>query len=160
MPYRDIITQRYNMRRHSTIRASPMDAIAGHSPTYAETMKCIVDASKRAYGGLEVDRVQPGFSSNNNRVLSIGGLVRTLIINSAANKAPLDVQGRGRYSFRWCRRACFGLFLADFGLFLANFRSLGGVGAHLDVRHWPLFAALREQDGEPLAPLSLSYIDR
>ena len=47
---------------------------------------------------------------------------------SAANKAPLDVQGRGRYSFRWCRRACFGLFLADFGLFLANFRSLGGGG--------------------------------
>ena len=72
--------QRYNMRRHSTLRASPMDSIAGQSPTYAETMKCIVDASKRAYGGLEVDRVQPGFSSNANRVLSIGGMVRTLII--------------------------------------------------------------------------------
>ena len=72
---------------------------------------------------------------------------------SAANKAPLDVQGRGRYSFRWCRRACFGLFLAGFGLFLANFRSLGGLGAHLDVRHWPLFAALRSPFEHPATPL-------
>ena len=80
VPYCDIITQRYNMRRHSTIRASPMDAIAGQSPTYAETMKCIIDASKRAYDGLEVDRVQPGFSSNANRVLSVGDMARTLII--------------------------------------------------------------------------------
>ena len=38
-----------------------------------------------------------------------------------------------------------GLFWLVFGWFwpvLANFRSFGGLGAHLDVRHWPLFAAL------------------
>ena len=28
--------------------------------------------------------------------------------------SPGDVQGRGRYSFRWCRRACFGLFFGWF----------------------------------------------
>ena len=66
---------------------------------------------------------------------------------SAANKAPLDVQGRGRYPFRCFRRACFGLFLAGFGLFLANFAHWWGeLGAHLDVRRGALLTALSPSD--------------
>ena len=37
VPYCDIITQQYNERRHSTIRAKPADAVAGVDPTYVET---------------------------------------------------------------------------------------------------------------------------
>ena len=62
-------------------------------------------------------------------------------VYSAVNKAPLDVQGRGRYSFRFFRRAFFGLFLAGFGLFLASFAHWGGLGAHLGER--PLVVQLQ-----------------
>ena len=80
VPYCDIVTQQYNERRHSTIRAKPADAVIGTNPTYVETRQQIVKAAKRAYGGLEVDRKQPAFSSRSNRVLKVGDLVRTLII--------------------------------------------------------------------------------
>ena len=78
--YCDIITQRYNERRHNTIRAKPADAVAGVDPTYAETRHQIANAAQKAYGGFEVDRQQPAFSSLNNRILKVGDLVRTLII--------------------------------------------------------------------------------
>ena len=45
-----------------------------------ETRQQIVKAAQRAYGGLEVDRRQPAFSSRSNRVLKVEDLVRTLII--------------------------------------------------------------------------------
>ena len=80
VPYCDIITQQYNDRRHNTIRAKPAHAVIGVDPTYVETRKQIVMAAQKAYGGLEVDRRQPAFSSLNNRVLKVGDLVRTLII--------------------------------------------------------------------------------
>ena len=64
--------------------------------------------------------------------------------HSAFNKAPLDVQGRGRYSFRCFRSACFGLFLAGFGLFWAIFAHWGGLGAHLDARRGALLTALAD----------------
>ena len=80
VPYCDIITQQYNERRHTTIRAKPVDAATGADPTYVETRQQIVKAAQRAYGGLEVDRRQPAFSSRSNRVLKVGDLVRTLII--------------------------------------------------------------------------------
>ena len=78
------------------------------------------------------------------RVRGASGITRgpPRVASSAANKAPLDVQGRGRYSFRCFRRACFGLFLAGFGLFLANFAHWGDLGAHLDVRRGALLTAL------------------
>ena len=74
------LPKQYNERRHSTIRARPADAVIGIDPTYAETRQQIVNAAQRAYGGLEVDRIQPGFSSRSNRVLMVGDLARTLII--------------------------------------------------------------------------------
>ena len=80
VPYCDIVTQQYNERRHSTIRAKPADAVIGTDPTYVETRQQIVKAAQKAYGGLEVDRRQPAFSSRSNRVLKVGDLVRTLII--------------------------------------------------------------------------------
>ena len=78
LAYCDLIAQRYNTRRHSTIKAKSINAIAGNL-TYAETRKRIAQSAKKAYGDLEVDRVQPAFSSKANRVLSPGDLVRTLI---------------------------------------------------------------------------------
>ena len=78
--YCGIITQRYNERRHSTIRAKPADAVTGADPTHVETRKQIVKAAQKAHGGFEVDRIQPAFSSRSNRVLKVGDLVRTLII--------------------------------------------------------------------------------
>ena len=80
VPYCDIVTQQYNERRHSTIRAKPADAVVGTDPTYVETRRQIVKAAQKAYGGLVVDRRQPAFSSRSNRVLNVGDLVRTLII--------------------------------------------------------------------------------
>ena len=79
--YCGIITQQHNERRHSTIRAKPVDAVAGVDPTYVETRQQIVKAAQKSYGGLVVDRIQPAFSSRSNRVLlKVGDLVRTLII--------------------------------------------------------------------------------
>ena len=80
VPYCDNITQRYNERRHNTIRAKPSDAATGVDPTYQETRQQIIRAARQAYGSLEVDREQPSFSSRDNRVLKVGDMVRTLII--------------------------------------------------------------------------------
>ena len=83
-----------------------------------------------------------------NRRLAAGGSIHPPLargrswVASAANKAPLDVQGRRWLSNGLRLEVRFGLFLADFGLFLANFRSLGGLGAHLDVRRGALLTAL------------------
>ena len=55
-----------------------------------------------------------------------------------------SIQGRGRYSFRCFRSACFGLFLAGFGLFWAIFAHWGGLGAHLDARRGALLTALAD----------------
>ena len=66
-------------------------------------------------------------------------------VASAANKAPLDVQGRGRYSFRWCRRACLACFWLVLACFWPIFAHWGVGGSFEDVRHWPLFAALKMQ---------------
>ena len=74
----------YNERRHNTIRANPADAATGVDPTYVETRQQIAKAAQKAYGGLEVDRRQPAFSSRSNRVLNVkvGDLIRTLIIKN------------------------------------------------------------------------------
>ena len=45
VPVLDTITQRYNERRHNTIKARPIDAIAGVSLAYQETQQQIVDWS-------------------------------------------------------------------------------------------------------------------
>ena len=58
------ITQQYNERRHNTIRAKPAGAVVGADPTYLETRQQIAKAAQNTYGGLEVDRKQPAFSSH------------------------------------------------------------------------------------------------
>ena len=64
--YRRRITKRYNERRHNTIKATPIDAIAGVSPTYQETQQQIIDSARKRYADHVSDRMQPGFSSDEN----------------------------------------------------------------------------------------------
>ena len=87
VPIVDVITKRYNERRHNTIKATPMDAIAGVSPTYQETQQQIIDSARKRYANHESDRMQPGFSSVDNAALDIGDLVRTLNIKSGPGRA-------------------------------------------------------------------------
>lgn len=98
VPYCDIITQRYNERRHNAIRAKPADAVAGVDPTYAETRRQIANAAQKAYGKLEVDRQQPAFSSLDNRILKIGDLVRTLIIKKGPGLSTWDAAKSNKVS--------------------------------------------------------------
>ena len=73
--YVQLYEDRYNNNKHGTIRAKPIDAVAG-DPPYAELqMRIIVRAAKR-YGDRQVDRHIPTKTSHANRVLSVGDLVR------------------------------------------------------------------------------------
>ena len=86
VPVLDTITQRYNERRHNTIKTRPIDAIAGN-PTYQETQQQIVDSARQRYAGHVSDRVQVGFSSAENAALDVGDLVRTLNVKSGPGRA-------------------------------------------------------------------------
>ena len=98
VPVLDTITQRYNERRHNTIKARPIDAIAGVNPTYQETQQQIVDSARQRYAGHVVDRQQPGFSSEENRDLDIGDLVRTLIVKSGPGRATWSAKKSNKMS--------------------------------------------------------------
>ena len=90
VPIVDVITQRYNKRRHNTIRARPVDAIAGVDPTYEDTHEQIVNVARKRYGDHVTDRLQPGFSSEANRQLEVGDLVRTRVMKSGPGRAVWD----------------------------------------------------------------------
>ena len=66
---------RYNNNKHGTIRAKPIDAVAGNPPYVELVTRIAVRAAKR-YGGRQIDRHMPSKTSHANRVLSIGDLVR------------------------------------------------------------------------------------
>ena len=87
MPVLDTITQRYTERRHNTIKARLVDAIAGVNPTYQETQQKIIDSARENYGDHVSDRMQPRFSSEKNRDLVVGDLVRTLNRKSGPGRA-------------------------------------------------------------------------
>ena len=87
VPVLDTITQRYNERRHNTIKARPIDAIAGVNPTYQETQQQIIDSARARYAGHISDRIQVGFSSAENAALDVGDLVRTLNVKSGPGRA-------------------------------------------------------------------------
>ena len=57
------------------------------NPAYQETQQQIVDSARQRYAGHVVDRQQPGFSSEENRDLDIGDLVRTLNVKSGPGRA-------------------------------------------------------------------------
>lgn len=90
VPIVDVITQRYNERRHNTIRARPVDAIRGVNPTYQETQDKLIDSARKRYGNHITDRIQPGFSSEDNRQLDVGDLVRTRVMKSGPGRAVWD----------------------------------------------------------------------
>jgi hypothetical protein len=98
VPIVDVITKRYNERRHNTIKATPMDAIAGVSPTYQETQQQIIDSARKRYANHESDRMQPGFSSEQNRDLDIGDLVRTLNPKSGPGRATWNAKKSNKMS--------------------------------------------------------------
>ena len=87
MPVLGTITQRSNKRRHSTIKTRPVGVIAGVTLTYQETQQQIIDSARKNYGDHVSDRMQPRFSSEENRDLSIGDLVRTLNAKSGPGRA-------------------------------------------------------------------------
>ena len=97
VPIVDVITQRYNERRHNTIKARPIDAIRGN-PTYQETQTKIIDAARKQYGNHITDRIQPGFSSDDNKQLDVGDLVRTLRIKSGPGKATWSAKDSNKMS--------------------------------------------------------------
>ena len=90
VPVLDTITQRYNERRHNTI--------AGVNPTYQATQQQIVDSARQRYAGHVVDRQQPGFSSEENRDLDIGDLVRTLNVKSGPGRATWSAKKSNKMS--------------------------------------------------------------
>ena len=97
VPVLDTITQRYNERRHNTIKARPIDAIAGN-PAYQQTQQQIVESARQRYADHVVDRQQPGFSSDENRDLDIGDLVRTLIVKSGPGRATWNAKKSNKMS--------------------------------------------------------------
>ena len=98
VPVLDLITQRYNERRHNTIKARPIDAIGGIDPTYKETQRQIIDSARKRYGDHVSDRMQPGFSSAENRDLDVGDLVRTLNIKGGPGRATWSAKKSNKMS--------------------------------------------------------------
>ena len=66
---------RYNNRKHSTIRARPIDAIQRIPADREQQMRIIVKAVRR-YGTRAVDRYQPTKNSRATQVPAVGDLVR------------------------------------------------------------------------------------
>ena len=68
---------RYNNRRHSTIRETPANAVTGQPITYRRLQQRIAAKAVRRYGAARIpDRFIPGRTSEASRVLAVGDLVR------------------------------------------------------------------------------------
>ena len=65
-----------NQKRHTTIKACPIDAIRPGAPAYDECLRITRQNTHKKYGGRVVDAVQEGQAGN--AVLAAGGLVRTV----------------------------------------------------------------------------------
>ena len=138
-------TSREGLSRTTRLRIRPPQEIMWQSriPTCAELRSsgsaCFarpvgvaVFREKKRFGRLVVSQTSARCNGEPGRV--------RLHRFSAFYKAPLDVQGRGRYSFRCFRSAYFGLFLAGFGLFWGYFRSFGRTSWGFVNRPAPIFA--------------------
>jgi hypothetical protein len=68
------------------------------TPAYQETQQQIVDSARQRYNGHVVDRQQPGFSSEENRDLDVGNLVRTLIVKSGPGRATWNAKKSNKMS--------------------------------------------------------------
>ena len=90
---------RYNNNKHGTIRAKPINAVAGNPPYIELVTRIAVRAAKR-YGGRQIDRHMPGKTSHANRVLSIGDLVRKQTFQSGKpGLATLNAKNSEKASF-------------------------------------------------------------
>jgi len=70
----DEITRRMNQKRHTTIKACPIDAIRPGTPSYDECLRRIRQYAQKKYGGRVVDAVQEG--QVGSALLAAGDLVR------------------------------------------------------------------------------------
>jgi len=94
----ELYENRYNQNKHGTIRARPIDAVAG-DPPYAELQMRIISRAAKRYGGRKIDRHIPTKTSHANRVLSIGDLVRKQTFQSGKpGKATLQAKDSGKAS--------------------------------------------------------------
>ena len=90
--YVQLYEDRYNNNKHGTIRAKPIDAVAGNPP-YVELLTRIAVRAAKRYGGRQIDRHMPAKTSHANRVLSIGDLVRKQTFQSGKpGKATLQAK--------------------------------------------------------------------
>ena len=97
--YVQLYEDRYNNNKHGTIRAKPIDAVAG-DPPYAELQTRIAVRAARRYGSRQIDRYIPGKTSQQNRVLSVGDLVRKQTFQSGKpGKATLQAKDSNKASF-------------------------------------------------------------
>ena len=95
----ELYEDRYNNNKHGTIRAKPINAVAGNPPYVELVTRIAVRAAKR-YGGRQIDRHMPGKTSHANRVLSIGDLVRKQTFQSGKpGLATLNAKNSNRASF-------------------------------------------------------------
>ena len=71
------ITKRFNLKRHTTIKAPAIDAIRpGGPPSYDECLERLRKYARKRYGNRAVDLPQEG--QVGSAVLSVGDLVRTV----------------------------------------------------------------------------------
>ena len=97
--YVQLYEDRYNNNKHGTIRAKPIDAVAGDPPYVELQMRIIVRAAKR-YGDRQVDRHIPTKTSHANRVLVIGDLVRKQTFKSGKpGRSTLQAKDSNKASF-------------------------------------------------------------
>jgi len=89
---------RYNQNKHGTIRARPIDAVAG-DPPYAELQMRIISRAAKRYSGRVIDRHIPTKTSYANRILSVGDLVRKQTFQSGKpGLATLNSKNSGKAS--------------------------------------------------------------
>jgi len=94
----ELYEDRYNQNKHGTIRARPIDAVAG-DPPYTELQTRIAVRAAKRYRGRRIDRHIPTKTSHANRVLSVGDLVRKQTFQSGKpGKATLQAKDSNKAS--------------------------------------------------------------
>ena len=83
----DEITRRMNQKRHTTIKACPIDAIKPGTPSYDECLRRIREYAQKKYGGRVVDAVQEG--QVGSALLAAGDLVRIVKRKTGASMGKL-----------------------------------------------------------------------
>ena len=90
----DEITQRMNQKRHTTIKACPIDAIRPGTPSYDECLQRIREYAHKKYGGRAVGAMQEG--QVGTAVLSVGDLVRVVKRKPGTSMGKLTWENIGK----------------------------------------------------------------